>query len=219
MNLDTLKAFSSELEKLAISAGLVNQVLQRRVAQGARVAPKLLQMSGQAATQGLAQAPAAARRAVLGAGEAVRAQQATQRALSNPVTQAMQQRVGNAIRSEAAGAATRTGQPLSKAYEGYMTSSQRAYSPEHMGAVLGTAPVHMPVGQTAYMRSVGTSATLPAGPLPAVPAATVPSNPGATAVSPRRRSNLTPTTSGVQTRTAVGSPQVNPTAATQIAAM
>lgn len=163
MDLQTIRSFGGELEKLAISAGTTLSLLQQRAAQGARVAPALMQRAEAAAAQGLTHTPAAARRAALGAGESVRLQQATQQALQNPVTQAMQKRVQGAVQAEAAGAATRTGQPLSKGYEGYMTSSQRAYSPEHMGQVLGTAPVHLPTGQTHYMKQLGTSGTLPMG--------------------------------------------------------
>lgn len=166
MHVSVLKSFGSELEKLSVSAATTLSLLQQRAAQGARIAPALMQRAETAAAQGLTHTPAAVRQTALGAGESVRLQQATNQALQNPVTQAMQQRVHGAIQAEAAGAATRTGQPLSKGYEGYMTSSQRAYSPEHMGQVLGSAPVHLPVGETHYMKQLGTSGTLPNGTMP-----------------------------------------------------
>jgi hypothetical protein len=114
----------------------------------------------------------------------------------------MQGRVHSAIKAEAAGAPTRTGQHLSKGYEGYMTGSQRAYSPQHMGQVVGTAPIHMREGTTSYMKSLGSSAPAPSSlahaatmPAPAMAGGGVPSIPGparlpaeaATRVTPVRR--------------------------------
>lgn len=165
MDLLVLQAFGRE--KLAIGPGLLARGLRAAEQRGAAIAPKILGGLEQQAAQGVrAVNPAAARGLVGQARESVNATAGMQRALSNPTTQAMQQRVHGAIQAEAAGAATRTGQPLSKAYEGYMTSSQRAYSPEHMGQVLGSSPVHLPVGETHYMKSVGTSGTLPNGTMP-----------------------------------------------------
>lgn len=73
MDLQTIRSFGGELEKLAISAGTTLSLLQQRAAQGARVAPALMQRAEAAAAQGLTHTPAAARRAALGAGESVRA--------------------------------------------------------------------------------------------------------------------------------------------------
>lgn len=70
-----LRSFGSELEKLAVSAATTLSLLQQRAAQGARVAPALMQRAETAAAQGLTHTPAAARRAALGAGESVRAAQ------------------------------------------------------------------------------------------------------------------------------------------------
>lgn len=86
----------SHFTKVAISAGRTLAALQARVAQGARVAPGLMQRAEQAAAQGLASTPAAMRRTALGASESARMGQAAAQMGNNPVTQGMRQRVGNA---------------------------------------------------------------------------------------------------------------------------
>ena len=71
-----LKSFGGELTKTAISARLALAAIKRRAAQGARVAPKLMQRAEAAAAKGLTSTPAAVRRTALGAAEGGRAAQA-----------------------------------------------------------------------------------------------------------------------------------------------
>lgn len=141
-----LSAFGEELrDKLAVSAAKALAVIERRVAQGARVAPKVMESARQAASAGLTSTPAVARRAALGAADSAKTQlyaaSLPQRVGLADTAAATRQRVAEAIRAEAKNpAAARTGQYLSKGYEGYMTDVQRAYSPAHKAQVLGVSP-------------------------------------------------------------------------------
>lgn len=147
------QGFESEMTKIAISAGLALSALQGRVAQGARVAPGILSSMGHAAASGARATPAMGA-LVRNAGQDVRATMSMNKALSNPVTQGMQNRVADAIRHEAGGAVTRTKSPLSSAYEGYMnTQGAHTYTPQHMGHVLGVDPagIKLREGPTALM--------------------------------------------------------------------
>lgn len=158
-------AFYAVMEKQAVSAGRTLALIRSRMAQGGRVAPKLLASAEQAAASGATSTPAALRRTALGAGEGARL---AQRAKTLPArvgvgTQAAatRSRVADAVRSEAGGAATRSNIPLSNAYEGYMSSAQTAYTPAHTAKVMGIRPnqVKMRTGPTALMNSVGASGT------------------------------------------------------------
>lgn len=165
-------AFADEMSKLAISAGLALRAVQGRVAQGARVAPGILSSMGTAAAAGGRATPMMGS-VVRNAGQDVRATMGMNRALANPTTQAMQQRVGNAIKYEAGGATTRTTSPLSSGYEGYMTDAQSTYTRRHMGQVLGVNPatIKMRTGQTQMMKDLGEMPGLAAAPRPAGAAA------------------------------------------------
>jgi hypothetical protein len=150
--------FNQEMTKLAISAGLALGALQGRIAQGARVAPKLLGQFEHAAASGARATPALGA-AVRNAGQDVRATMGMNKALANPTTQAMQGRVANAIKAETANpAAMRGTNQLSNAYEGYMNVGNHttAYTPEHMGAVMGINPseIKLRTGATALMPKV-----------------------------------------------------------------
>jgi hypothetical protein len=203
--------FFEALEKQAISAGRTLALLTARAGQGARVAPKLMQQAQAAAAQGLSHTPAAVRRTALGAGESAalarRSAAMPQRVGLGAETSAMRGRVADAVKAEAAGGATRSNVPLSKAYEGYMTSAQTAYAPKHTAQVMGVRPdqVKLRSGPTALMKQVGPSGTVPGygtGSLPSsatVPArrmATPASNPGATV--PARRAPKSTGITGVE---------------------
>lgn len=147
------RAFTSELrEKLATSAAKSLAVIERRIAQGARVAPSLLAEARQAAAAGMATTPRATRRLALDAADAARTQESA-RGLARWVgptaatdVAATRPRVERALAIERANpAAVRTGQQLSPAYEGYMTDIQRAYSPAHKAQVMPAqrAPLHV----------------------------------------------------------------------------
>lgn len=146
-------AFTLELrEKLAVSAGRSLAVIERRMAQGARVAPSLLAEARQAAAAGMATTPRATRLTALGAADATKTQEFARGAAQRvgPTTAATAAatplRVEQALAVERANpAAVRTGQQLSPAYEGYMTDSRRAYSPQHKAHVAPTqqAPLHV----------------------------------------------------------------------------
>ena len=144
------RACGRELQKLAISAGTTLSLLQQRAAQGARIAPKLMQGAEQAAAQGLAHTPSAARRAALGAGEAVRASQATQMAGQNPVTQAMRGRVLGAYEQGVSSSAVRDTSKLLPHHYDYgatgMAGSLHPYTQEHINSMMGSANVVDPKG-------------------------------------------------------------------------
>ena len=70
-----LQSFGGELIKTSISAKLVLRAIKGRVAQGARVAPKMMQQAESAAAKGLTSTPVAMRRTALGAAESGRAAQ------------------------------------------------------------------------------------------------------------------------------------------------
>lgn len=134
-----LSAFGEELrDKLAVSAAKSLAAIQRRVAQGARVAPSLLSQAEHAAASGMAATPRAVRLTAMGAADAAKTQQlargVAQRAgpSTAATAAATRSRLEGAMAIERANpAAVRTGQPLSAGYEGYMTDIQRGYSPEH----------------------------------------------------------------------------------------
>lgn len=102
-------------------------------------------------------------------------------------------RVEGAIRQEAAnpGASRAGGVPLSRAYEGYMTTSGKSYNPAHMEQVMGLAPgsVKLKGGPTSLMKPKprptrpqdGTftgmdEVTMPEATVPSRPAAAAPSS-------------------------------------------
>lgn len=151
--------------KVALNLSTVQSALAQRAAQGIGGAAALGRGIASAAEHGattsrgaMQQLGGLAKHQLSAVAEGGTALRKTEQALANPVTQAAQGRVLGAIRDEAAGAATRTGAPLSNAYEGYMTSSQNAYSPEHLGQVLGTAPVHLKnTGPSQLATQVGTA--------------------------------------------------------------
>lgn len=74
MNPQTLRAFG-EHTKVAVSPGLALKAIKARMAQGARVSPKLLQGAEKAVASGAKSTPAAMRRTALGASESARAAQ------------------------------------------------------------------------------------------------------------------------------------------------
>lgn len=150
--------------KIALSLSTVQSALAQRAAQGIGGAAALGRGIASAAERGATSSRGAmqqlgglAKHQLSAVAEGGTALRKTEQALANPVTQAARSRVLGAVRDEAAGAATRTGAPLSNAYEGYMTSSQHAYSPEHLGQVLGTAPVHLKTGPSQLATQVGTA--------------------------------------------------------------
>lgn len=196
------------MEKVAISAGLAMRALQGRVAQGARVAPGIMSSMGTAAASGARATPAMGA-LVRNAGADVRAATSMNRALANPVTQGMQQRVGDAIRHEASGATTRTTSPLSSGYEGYMTGAQSTYTRRHMGQVLGVNPatINMRTGQTQMMKDLG---EVPVG--TSVRQIRPPAGPAAPITAPVAPMSL----GGGAHGGAVGSPAIAPTEGTVI---
>lgn len=148
---NTYRAFRDELTKIAISAGTTLSLLQQRAAQGARIAPKLMQSAEHAAATGLVHTPSSLRQTALGAGEAVRASQASSAALQNPVTQGMRQRVLGAYeRSMSGGSGIRDTSKMLPSHYDYgatgMAEAQHAYTPEHINSMMGTGVMHDPQG-------------------------------------------------------------------------
>jgi hypothetical protein len=151
MDLTVLKSFSQELEKLSVSAATTLSLLQQRVAQGARVAPAVMQRAEAAAAQGLTQTPAAARRAALGAGESVRLQQAAQEAAQNPVTQASKARLEAGYERAVSGApgVFDTSKVLPAHYDygaTAMAGSSHPYSRAHIDSLMGRMEMVNPGG-------------------------------------------------------------------------
>lgn len=138
----SIRSFSAELEKQAVSGALAYRVLSARAAQGARVAPGLLQHAAQ--TTGAAQASPALRRLTLNAGIDARA---AQRAQGMAATKAPL--LGRVQRAEALGAAQfDTSQPLRRAEQAH------AYSERALNTLTeGSGSVVDPQGLTASIRA------------------------------------------------------------------
>jgi hypothetical protein len=137
----TLRAFSSYLEKTAISGALIARVLSR---SGARVAPKIMKQ-----VSGLSRASASpvSRMAVRGARESTALARASralpQRVGLGQTARQTRARVAGAVRAETAAphlARQARAAPLSKAYEGYMSTSRQPYTAQHVSRVMGISP-------------------------------------------------------------------------------
>lgn len=169
IDIAVLRACGRELEKLAISAGTTLSLLQQRAAQGARIAPKLLQGAEQAAAQGLTHTPSAARRAALGAGEAVRGAQASSQMLQNPVTQGMRQRVLGAYEQGVTNKAVRNTEHVLPLHYDYgasgMAGSVHPYTQEHINSMMGSAHVMDPKGLAPSIANRGPSMMHPTPPM------------------------------------------------------
>lgn len=163
MNLDP---FFSVMEKQAVSAGRTLAVLRARMAQGGRVAPKLLQQAESAAASGLSSTPAAARRAALGAGEGARLAQKAQAYGANPITQSARARGLAAYeRGVAGGPGVRGKGQLSSHYDygaTAMAGESRPYTKAHAESLFTSRQVKDTVGQSRRLPSIQ-SPTPPAG--------------------------------------------------------
>lgn len=155
--------FAHEWEKRAVSAGSTLRLLQARAAQGVRIAPRLMQGAEQAAASGLARTAPGTRALALEAGQAARAQQATQSAaaLKAPLQGRLQ---------AAEGANMYSNTPL-KTHEGYMGATN-AYSPQYRAAVAPQGGIADPRGLLSP---------------PPAPMATAPTEMAGTVVAKRRR--------------------------------
>lgn len=143
-----IRSFAHELEKQAVNISTLQSYLTRRAGQGIGGASALAQSlkgtTARTSREALQAMDGLQRFRLQGIAEGGRANRAMQalpeRVGLGQTAQATRQRVEGAVKAEAAGANTRTGVPLSKHYEGYMTNSQRGYSPEHAEAVMGLQP-------------------------------------------------------------------------------
>jgi hypothetical protein len=187
------QAFLAELEKLSISAGLAHSAMLGRVAQGARIAPGVLQAAERAAVGGARATPAMGG-VLRAAGEDVRAIGAVNARANHPLVAGTRNRVEGAIRAEAANpAATRMplnrDTALSHGYEGYMNTSNSTarYTPQHMGAVMGVNPSQINVkgGPTQIAMELAGAPHPTAGTVPA--AMTRPMGNAAAGTVPARR--------------------------------
>lgn len=142
-------AFRDELEKIALGVGTLQSYLGRRAAQGVGGAAALgTSLAGTAAktsreaVQGMSGLQKYRLGGVMEGGQAVRKmEQLPNKVGLGPTTQAMRSRVGDALKDEAInGNSRKGGRMMSQKYEGYMTNSRRAYTPEHVGHVMGISP-------------------------------------------------------------------------------
>lgn len=148
MQPELIRSLVHELEKHAVDISTLQSYLTSRAGQGiggaAALAQSLKGTTARTSREALQAMDGLQRFRLQGIAEGGRANRAMQalpgRVGLGQTAQATRQRVEDAVRAEAAGASTRTGVPLSKHYEGYMTGSQRGYSPEHAEAVMGLKP-------------------------------------------------------------------------------
>jgi len=181
-----IRSFVHELEKTALNPGTLRSYLAQRAAQGIGGAAALERSLGNTAArtsrealQNMSGLQRFRLRAVAEGGQAQRAmQRMPQQVGLGEATQGMRQRVGDAIKAEAAGVNTRAGGvPLSKHYEGYMSPSKTSYSPEHVEQVMGLQPgAHVPkAGPTKLMKPerepVSGSQSISEGTMPSRPRA------------------------------------------------
>ncbi len=171
MRADHVRGFVDAMEKQALSAKLLARWAAARAKQGVggarQLASRLSKAPAGATSRQLAQKGGFTGHLMQATREggqlATKTRVAPQRLGIAKQTQATRQRVAKAIQEEAAGKATRTNVPLSKAYEGYMTSAQTRYTPEHMAQVMGVKPsqVRLKAGPSQYQQQLGTAATMP----------------------------------------------------------
>lgn len=158
-----IRAFAQELEKQAVNISTLQSYLTRRAGQGIGGASALRQSlagstakTSREALQSMDGLQRFRLKGIAEGGKANRAMQALpERVGLGQTAQVTRQRVENAVKAEAAGANTRAGGvPLSKNYEGYMTPSRRAYSPQHAEEVMGLKPGQytQKAGPTALMK-------------------------------------------------------------------
>lgn len=176
MHSRTLHAFSSELQKTALNVSTLQSYLGARAAQGvggaAALGKSLAGSPAQTTRQAVAGMTGLQKHrlgAVAAGGQAVRQMQSLPAKVGlQEATQATRQRVSQAIQHEAAtGTSRQGGAPLSKAYEGYMSASNRSYAPAHVEHVMGLPAGSHQVrqGPTALMKPPQASAvdaTVPA---------------------------------------------------------
>lgn len=159
-----IRSFVHELEKYAVNVSTLQSYLARRASQGvggaAALGKSLGSSSARTSREALQSMTGLQKYRLEGVIEGGRAHRAMQKLPEQvglgQTAQNMRQRVGDAIKSEAAGERTRMGGvPLSKHYEGYMTRSQLSYGPKHVEQVMGLQPgQHVPkAGPTKLMKS------------------------------------------------------------------
>lgn len=150
-----LDAFREELTKLAISAGLAHSAMLGRVAQGARIAPGILQATERAALSGARATPAMGN-IVRSAGQDVRAagQATAASTMANPLRQRFQQ-------ADALGAkAFNTSRPLAT-HDAF--NNTHAYSQQYKSIVAPSVQMADPKGLlTARPNPTATAPTVPA---------------------------------------------------------
>jgi hypothetical protein len=155
------------LEKQAVSVGRTLAVLRNRMAQGARVAPGIVDDLAKAPAG--ATTPAMARRVALNASDDAKLQQRMVQSRANPVVQGTQQRLTtgyNAAVRRDPGVFSET--PLASHYDhgpAGMTPRPVAYARVHADSLVGNSQIQDPKGlmlRAAPQRhsSSGTSATV-----------------------------------------------------------
>jgi hypothetical protein len=144
-----IRSFAQEIEKQAVDLGTLKSYLAQRASQGiggaSALGKSLSNSTARTSREALQNMDGLQRFRLKSIAEGGRAQRAMaampEQVGLGKTTDAMRQRVGDAIKAEAGGLRTRAGGvPLSKHYEGYMTRSQLSYSPEHVEKVMGLEP-------------------------------------------------------------------------------
>lgn len=150
--------FITELEKTAISMGRTLAAVQRRVGQGAMVAPGMLKELEAGAAKGISSTPRAARRTALYAAEGGRDAARVQQMTNNPVTNAARERLnaGSAAARSSRPGVHDTTRPLADHYDhGPNPNAGFGYSRQHMDAMAGASQIHDPKGLMVNSDRVG----------------------------------------------------------------
>lgn len=132
--MDALLHGFSDTIKVAISAGMTLGLIKGRVAQGARVAPALMQRAEQAAASGMTRTAPTMRHLALGAGESARA--AGKATAMAPMKAGLQGRMAQGEKMIQSGTAFDQSRPL-KIHDAFGHS--HGYSPEYMKTVSGSS--------------------------------------------------------------------------------
>ncbi len=145
----TFSSFALELEKIAVSPSTVRSYLAQRAAQGVGGAAALgKELAGSSAAtsrdlvHGLSGLQKHQLSGVMEGGQLINKMRALPGKVGlGDVAKQTRARVEGAVAQEAANPVSRKGgNMMSSSYEGYMTDKRRAYTPEHIGQVMGISP-------------------------------------------------------------------------------